>query len=417
MKKVLVINSGSSSIKYQLFDMSNKAVLAKGLLEKIGEPESRLTHQSCAEQGNKAEITRSLPVANHRAGFQVIGEVLNESGAVRDSAELFGIGHRVVHGGEAFQEPALIDEKVISTIRELIPLAPLHNPANLTGIEVALQFAPHVPQIAVFDTAFHQSVPPAAFRYALPGDLYQDHKVRRYGFHGTSHGYVAKQAARYLARALDSLNLITLHLGNGASVTAIAKGKSVDTSMGMTPLEGLIMGTRSGDIDPAIIFYLGRKPGFSPDEIEALLNKRSGLKGICGINDMREIAHLADRGDASARLAIEMYCYRIKKYIGAYNAVLGHVDALVFTGGIGENAADIRARACEGLSKMGIEVDQHKNNVQTTKIREIQRNRSSVSILVIPADEELEIAEQTVAKIQSQKKVCRDSIAFYNPLK
>ncbi len=401
MKKVLVINSGSSSIKYQLFDMSNKAVLARGLLEQIGEPDKPPDPSSCAEQGDKAEITRSLPVANHRAGFQVIGEVLNESGAVRDSGELFGIGHRVVHGGEAFQEPALIDEKVISTIRELIPLAPLHNPANLTGIEVALQFAPHVPQIAVFDTAFHQSIPPAAFRYALPHDLYQDHKVRRYGFHGTSHGYVAKQAARYLERELDSLNLITLHLGNGASVTAIAKGKSVDTSMGMTPLEGLIMGTRSGDIDPAIIFYLGRKTGLSQDEIEALLNKRSGLKGICGVNDMREIAQLADKGDAPARLAIEMYCYRIKKYIGAYSAVLGDVDALVFTGGIGENAADIRARSCEGLSKMGIEVDQNKNNLKTNGIRGIQSDKSSVSILVIPTDEELEIAEQTVEKIKS----------------
>jgi len=415
--KVLVINSGSSSIKYQLFEMSDKAVLARGLLEQIGEPVSCLTHQSHSARGDKAKITRTLPVDNHQQGFQLIGAVLNESGAVRDSAELFGIGHRVVHGGEAFREPALIDDKVITTIRALSPLAPLHNPANLTGIEVALQFAPGVPQVAVFDTAFHQSVPPQAFHYALPHDLYENHNVRRYGFHGTSHGYVAKEAALYLNRALDSLNLITLHLGNGASVTAIAKGKSVDTSMGMTPLEGLIMGTRSGDIDPAIIFYLGRKPGFSPDEIEALLNKHSGLKGICGVNDMREIAHLADRGDASARLAIEMYCYRIKKYIGAYNAVLGDVDALVFTGGIGENAADIRARACEGLSKMGIEVDQNKNDVQTTKIREIQSNRSSVSILVIPTDEELEIAEQTVAKIQWQKKVCRDSIAFYNPLK
>jgi acetate kinase len=308
----------------------------------------------------------------------------------------------VVHGGEAFREPALIDEKVISTIRALSPLAPLHNPANLMGIEVALQFAPDVPQIAVFDTAFHQSVPPQAFHYALPLEFYDRHNVRRYGFHGTSHGYVAKQAALYLKRALDTLNLITLHLGNGASVTAIEKGKSVDTSMGMTPLEGLIMGTRCGDIDPAIIFYLGRKTGFSQDKIETLLNKHSGLKGICGINDMREIAGMAAEGNAPARLAIEMYCYRIKKYIGAYNAVLGDVDALVFTGGIGENAADIRARSCEGLSKMGIEVDENKNNEKTTKIREIQSNRCSVSILVIPTDEELEIAEQTVAKILSR---------------
>jgi len=401
MKKVLVINSGSSSIKYQLFDMSDKTVLARGLLERIGEPVSCLTHHTRQAQGDNTDTTRKLPVENHRVGFQVIGEVLSESGAVRDSGELFGIGHRVVHGGEAFQQPALIDEKVIATIRELIPLAPLHNPANLTGIEVALQFAPTVPQIAVFDTAFHQSIPPQAFRYALPHDLYQDHQVRRYGFHGTSHCYVAKQAARYLKRALDAMNLITLHLGNGASVTAIAKGKSVDTSMGMTPLEGLIMGTRSGDLDPAIIFYLGRKTGFSPDEIETLLNKNSGLKGICGVNDMREIAQLAEKGDAPARLAIEMYCYRIKKYIGAYYTVLGQVDALVFTAGIGENAADIRLRTCTGLSGLGIEVDENKNNLKTNGVQEIQSTKSSVSILVIPTDEELEIAEQTVAKIQS----------------
>ena len=399
--KVLVINSGSSSIKYQLFDMSDKTVLARGLLEQIGEAESRLTHRSPGDAGERVEIIREKPIANHQEGFHLIGEVLNESGTLGDSSELFGVGHRVVHGGEAFQAPALINEKVISTIRSLIPLAPLHNPANLAGIEVALKFAPNVPQVAVFDTAFHQSIPPQAFRYALPHDLYRDHNVRRYGFHGTSHFYVAKQAALYLKRELNSLNLITLHLGNGASVSAIAGGKSVDTSMGMTPLEGLIMGTRSGDIDPAIIFYLGRRTGLTPEEIESLLNKSSGLKGVCGVNDMREITRLAAEGDASAGLAIEMYCYRIKKYIGAYHAVLGEVHALVFTGGIGENAADIRLRACEGLSSIGIAGDGKKNSRKTDGIREIHRDRSSVAILVIPTDEDLEIAEQTVAKIQS----------------
>ena len=399
--KVLVINSGSSSIKYQLFDMSDKTVLAKGLLEQIGEAESRLTHRSLTRVGDSVEVTRKQPVTNHQVGFQLIGDVLNQSGAVGDSSELFGIGHRVVHGGEAFQTPALIDEKVVTAIRALIPLAPLHNPANLAGIEVALKFAPHVPQVAVFDTAFHQSVPPQAFRYALPNDLYRDHNVRRYGFHGTSHFYVAKQAAGYLKRALASLNLITLHLGNGASVTAIANGKSVDTSMGMTPLEGLIMGTRSGDIDPAIIFYLGRQTGLAPDEIESLLNKNSGLKGICGLNDMRAIAQSAAEGDASARLAIEMYCYRIKKYIGAYHAVLGEVDALVFTGGIGENAANIRLRSCEGLSCFGIEVDAKRNQLKSKTPGAIQSDRSRVKILVVPTDEELEIAVQTIEKIRS----------------
>ncbi len=283
----------------------------------------------------------------------------------------------------------------------MIPLAPLHNPANLLGIEVALESAPEVPQVAVFDTAFHQSLPPYAFRYALPQDWYERHRIRRYGFHGTSHGYVAGQAAAHLNKPLTSVNLITLHLGNGASVAAIKNGNSVDTSMGLTPLEGLIMGTRSGDIDPAIIFYLVRKADLSQNEIESLLNKHSGLKGVCGVNDMREIAQLADKGDEPARLAIEMYCYRIKKYIGAYYAVLGDVDALVFTAGIGENAAGIRLQSCEGLAHLGIEIDEKKNEFNTSGIFEIQSDASAIKILVIPTDEELEIAEQTVEKIKS----------------
>jgi acetate kinase len=399
--KVLVINSGSSSIKYQLFDMLDKTVLATGLLEQIGETESRLTHRSRNAQGELEEIVRTRPVENHQAGFQLIGSVLNETGAVGDTQELFGIGHRVVHGGEKFREATIINPAVIETIRRLIPLAPLHNPPNLVGIEVALAVAPQVPQVAVFDTAFHQSIPPPAFHYALPQDLYEHHQVRRYGFHGTSHYYVAKQAALHLNRSLESLNLITLHLGNGASVTAIKNGQSVDTSMGMTPLEGLIMGTRSGDMDPAIIFYLGRQAGYTPQEIESMLNRQSGLKGICGVNDMRDIGRLAAKGDKAARLAIDMYCYRIKKYIGAYYAALGRVDALVFTGGVGENAADIRLRSCEGLAQLGIEVDNQNNNARRNGICEIQSAASLVTILVIPTDEELEIAEQTVKCIKA----------------
>jgi len=399
--KVLVINSGSSSIKYQLFNMMDKSVLAAGLLEQIGETESRLTHNSRDAHGAMVEIVKTLTIANHQAGFELIGQVLNESGAVRDTGELFGIGHRVVHGGENFREPAIIDRKVIETIRQLIPLAPLHNPPNLLGIEVAMEAAPQVPQVAVFDTAFHQSIPPWAFRYALPQNLFKDHQVRRYGFHGTSHCYVAKQAALHLNRPLNSLNLITLHLGNGASATAIENGRSVDTSMGMTPLEGLIMGTRSGDIDPAIIFYLGRHAGYASDQVESLLNKQSGLKGICGINDMREIGELADKGDQTAKLAIAMYCYRIKKYIGAYYAALGRVDALVFTGGIGENAADIRCLSCKDLTQIGIEVDNRMNNAGRNGIFEIQSAKSAVTILVVPTDEELEIAEQTVERIKA----------------
>jgi acetate kinase len=399
--KTLVINSGSSSIKYRLFDMQDKSVLATGLLEQIGEAESRLTHRSRNAQGEMEEIVRTRPVENHQAGFQLIESVLNETGAVGDTQELCGIGHRVVHGGEKFREATIINSEVIETIRRLIPLAPLHNPHNLLGIEVALEVAPQVPQVAVFDTAFHHSIPPPAFHYALPQELYVNHHVRRYGFHGTSHFYVAKQAARYLNRSLESMNLITLHLGNGASVTAIKNGKSVDTSMGMTPLEGLIMGTRSGDIDPAIIFYLGRQAGYAPQEIESMLNEQSGLKGICGANDMRDIGRLAANGDKAAGLAIEMYCYRIKKYIGAYSAALGRIEALVFTGGIGENAADIRRRACAGLAQLGIEVDHPKNNAGKKGIFEIQSTKSSAAILVVPTDEELEIAEQTVHCIKA----------------
>jgi acetate kinase len=399
--KILVINSGSSSIKYQLFNMTDRSVMAAGLLEQIGETESRLTHNSRDGQGETTRVVKSEPVDNHRTGFRLINQVLNESGDLRDRGDLHGIGHRVVHGGEKFREPTIINHDVIETIRRLIPLAPLHNPPNLLGIEVALETAPQVPQVAVFDTAFHQSIPLPAFRYAVPQNLYDDHHVRRYGFHGTSHFYVAKQAARHLNRPLDSLNLITLHLGNGASVTAIENGKSVDTSMGMTPLEGLIMGTRSGDIDPAIIFYLGSQVGYSLEEIETLLNRQSGLKGICGVNDMRTIGQMAAKGDETARLAIEMYCYRIKKYIGAYHAALERTDALVFTGGIGENAADIRYRCCEGLSHLAIEIDTNKNNRQVDGILEIQSLKSRIKILVIPTNEELEIAEQTMNCIKA----------------
>jgi acetate kinase len=402
--KILVLNSGSSSIKYQLFDMPAETVLASGVLEQIGEAESRLTHQTRNAQGEMDEIVKTDAVADHQAGFQLIAAVLSESGAVQDTNALSGIGHRVVHGGEEFKEPTLINKKVIDTIRRLIPLAPLHNPANLLGIEVAMQSAPDVLQVAVFDTAFHQSIPMHAFRYAIPQDLYEAHHVRRYGFHGTSHHYVAKQAARLVDRPLNSLNLISLHLGNGASAAAVKGGISIDTSMGMTPLEGLIMGTRSGDIDPAIIFYLKRKTGLARDDVESILNKDSGLKGICGVNDMRQIEELAQDGNPQARLAIEMVCYRIKKYIGAYYAVLGRLDALVFTAGIGEKSPLIRAGSCRGLAHLGIEVEAEKNNRKSKEAFEIQTRDSSVKVLVIPTNEELEIAEQTLACIQNLPK-------------
>jgi acetate kinase len=401
--KVLVINSGSSSIKYQLFDMEGRKVSASGLMEQIGEKTSRLKHKTRLKNGEMQTLVRNDPVSDHIQGFDMIMEAFASTGALKDSDVLFGIGHRVVHGGEAFHEPTLITDTVIETIREQIPLAPLHNPPNILGIEVTVARRTEIPQVAVFDTAFHQTIPPHAYWYALPHELADSLHIRRYGFHGTSHQYVAKAAAKFLQRPLEELNLITCHLGNGASICAVQDGKSVDTSMGMTPLEGLIMGTRSGDIDPAVIFYLSRKTGKSIDELDALLNKESGMKGICGVNDMREIEDLAAAGNEQARLALDMYCYRLKKYIGTYTAVLGHVDALVFTAGVGENSDLVRARACADLSSLGIILDEKKNKERVSGLSEIQSENSPVKILVIPTNEELEIAEQTVSCIQRSK--------------
>jgi acetate kinase len=401
--RILVLNSGSSSIKYKLFDMAQRSVLASGLLERIGEGTSTLTHEVRNAQGDRTETREEGNVPDHREGMRKIVAALSDSSAGAESAGLAGIGHRVVHGGEDFTEPTLIDEKVLDVIRQNIPLAPLHNPANLIGIEVALETAPDLPQVAVFDTAFHQSIPPRAFRYALPDELYARHRVRRYGFHGTSHEYVARQAAAFLKRPFGSLNLITLHLGNGASAAAIQEGRCVDTSMGMTPLEGLIMGTRCGDIDPALHFYLLRETGQSPEDLEALLNKESGLRGICGTNDMREVLEKAEAGDERARLAADMYGYRVRKYIGAYTAVLGRVDALVFTAGIGERAAPIREACCQGLPALGIVLDTERNRAGSRPPFEIHAKGSKVNILVISTDEELQIAEQTLALMKRTK--------------
>jgi acetate kinase len=317
-----------------------------------------------------------------------------------DGTGLLGIGHRVVHGGDLFREPALIDSEVISAIRRLIPLAPLHNPSNLLGIEVMRERFPRVPQVAVFDTAFHQTLPPHAYRYALPHELYEKHAVRKYGFHGSSHSFVAKEAAKHLGRPMSDTNLIILHLGNGASAAAVKAGRSVDTSLGMTPLEGLVMGTRCGDLDPSIPFYIIRRTGMKPEEVENLLNRESGLKGVCGVSDMREVLERAAKGDERAALAIEMFCYRIKKYLGAYHAVLGRLDAVVFTGGIGENASPIRQRVCEGLEHLGIGVDPGKNGAAVGAVAEVQREGMHVKVLVIKTNEEREIALQTMAAIE-----------------
>lgn len=396
---VIVVNSGSSSIKYEAFGLDGLSAAAKGILERIGEPDSRLKHRWLSPSGRWEEIVETRRVADHREGFSFILEVSRKARKGSSLPEIFAVGHRVVHGGEKFNEPAVIDDAVLATIEELMPLAPLHNPANVTGIKVMRELLPDVPQVAVFDTAFHQTMPARAFRYALPAELYGSYGIRRYGFHGTSHQYVTGEAARYLGRPARALNLITLHLGNGASATAIEKGKSIDTSMGLTPLEGLIMGTRCGDLDPAVHFYLARKAGRPFEELEGILNRESGLKGICGVNDMREIQNRSMGGDAQAKLAIEMFCYRIRKYIGAYYAALGSVDAIVFTGGIGENSAVVRTKSCDGLSALGIAIDEQKNSLDAGGAREIQSKESRVRVLVIPTNEELEIARQTVEVI------------------
>ena len=397
---VLVLNSGSSSLKYQLFDMGERTLLAGGAAERIGESGSRIVHVQQDGAGRLREEIISGDLSDHAAAVDRIVSLLSDAGVAEDGSELLGIGHRVVHGGEAFREPCLIDERVIETIRRLSSLAPLHNPANLMGIEVAMARQPDVPQVAVFDTAFHHSIPPRAYRYAVPEEWYQSHGVRRYGFHGTSHAYVAKQAARELGRPLEELNLIVLHLGNGASVTAIANGKSVDTSMGLTPLEGLVMGTRSGDIDPGVIVHLARQAGMSIEEIDAGLNGASGLSGLCGVGDVRDVLQREAAGDARARLALDVYTYRIRKYIGAYMAALGHVDGIVFTAGVGENSADIRERACEGLEGLGVQLDEARNRASATGVRPIHREGSALSVLVVPTNEELEIADQTLQCIR-----------------
>jgi acetate kinase len=393
---ILVINSGSSSIKYQILDMADGTVLTGGSLERIGEPESRLSHHWQDAAGVRRELTRCGPVPDHAHAFEQIAAVMRESGAAGQFV-LDAIGHRVVHGGERFRVPTLIDQEVVEALRALSTLAPLHNPSNLTGIEVCLRLFPQVPQVAVFDTAFHQTLPVHAFRYAVPEAWYTGHHVRRYGFHGTSHAWVARQAATHLQQPLASLGLITLHLGNGASAAAIQSGHCVDTSMGFTPLEGLMMGTRSGDIDPAILFYLNRETGIDLEDLDYQLNQESGLKGICGVNDMREAQRLAAGGDERARLAIDMYCYRIRKYIGAYYAVLGRVDALVFTAGIGENSPPIRKQSCAGLDRFGIRIDDERNTHVAAGVHEIQAVDAPVRVLVVPTNEELEIAHQTRA--------------------
>jgi len=390
---VLVINCGSSSIKYQLIHMEERRVLAKGLLEEIGKANSSQIHYI-----KEKIINRKDKVADYEEGLKKILELLldGKKGAIKDTSEISAVGHRVVHGGEEFFESILITKKVIEIIKSYSSLAPLHNPPNLAGIKAARNLLPEVPQVAVFDTAFHQTIPPKAFLYALPYKYYGKYKIRRYGFHGTSHHYVANQAAKFLRKPLKELKIITCHLGNGCSITAIDKGKSIDTSMGFTPLEGLVMGTRCGDIDPAAVLFLMEKENFTIGQINDTLNRQSGLLGISGIrNDLREIQRWARKGNQRAKLALEIFIYRIKKYIGAYSAVLGGLDILIFCAGIGENEENIRSRTCQGLEFLGIHLDKRKNKVPSKVPRFISTEGSPVKVLVIPTNEEEMIAEET----------------------
>ncbi len=394
--RVLVLNSGSSSVKYQLLDMRDASRLAVGLVERIGEQTSRLKH-TCVASGETRE--RTGPIADHDAALKTVAEELTKDGLGLDSGELAAIGHRVVHGGMFFTEPTVVDDTVLTEIERLIPVAPLHNPANLTGIRTAMALRPDLPQVAVFDTAFHTTMPESAARYAIDTKIADRYRVRRYGFHGTSHAYVSRETARLLGKAPEDVNVIVLHLGNGASASAVRGGKCVDTSMGLTPLEGLVMGTRSGDLDPAVIFHLQRVGGMSLDEIDTLLNKNSGLFGLCGDNDMREIRRRMDEGDAQAQLAFDIYIHRLKKYIGAYCAVLGSVDAVAFTAGVGENAAFVRAAAVAGLEGLGLAVDEARNAEHGDRARLISPEGARVAVAVVPTDEEMEIATQTYALV------------------
>jgi acetate kinase len=336
---VLVINAGSSSLKYSLVDAGTGTAVAAGIVDRIGESRGGVVQH----RGPDGEAEEERQVGSHQDALTAVLDAFESHGPPLDEVEIAAIGHRVVHGGDLFADPVLIDDDVLQAVRDLVPLAPLHNPANLEGMQVARRLFPDLPQVAVFDTAFHQTLPEHAYTYAVPRAWREEHHVRRYGFHGTSHGFVSREAARMLDRAPEDTNVIVLHLGNGCLTTAVAGGRSIDTSMGMTPLEGLVMGTRSGDLDPALHAHLHRQAGWGLEEIDEALNRQSGLKGLAGENDFRELMRLVDDGDDAARLAFDVYCYRIRKYVGAYTAVLGRVDAVVFTAGVGQHAPQVRA--------------------------------------------------------------------------
>jgi len=390
--KILVINCGSSSLKYEIYDMPGKASLGKGLVERIGLPVGRV----CQEYTDKC-YCRDLPVPNHREAFRLMMEALldKENGILDDVAEISGIGHRVVHGGEQYSSSVVIDADVLAAIEANCELAPLHNPANLTGIRESMAIFGDRAQVAVFDTSFHQTLAPSAYLYGIPREFYDKYRIRRYGFHGTSHRYVCNIALQMMKRSADNTNMITCHLGNGASITAIQQGKSMDTSMGFTPLEGLMMGTRSGDLDPSIIFYLEER-GFDFHELHNILNKKSGLLGLSGISsDLRDLEAAADEGNPHAIEALDTYAYRIRRYIGAYAANLVKVDFLVFTGGIGQHGVKMRHRICNRLENIGIHIDPELNDSVGHQPGVISKPYSPVTILAIPTNEELQIATDT----------------------
>jgi acetate kinase len=391
---ILVINAGSSSIKYQLIDMATEQTLSGGLVERIGLETGTVTHKTFVG-GKENKIKESFSIPNHVVGLERVAELLTdkEVGVIANPADI-----QVVHGGEAFTKTVVITDEVKAKVKELFPLAPLHNPANLIGIEVAEKVFPNAKHIAVFDTAFHQTMPEVAFRYAIPTEMYEEMGIRKYGFHGTSHKYVSEKATGYLGK--KDAKVITIHIGNGASMAAVDGGVCIDTTMGLGPLSGLIMGTRSGDIDPSIIFYLVEQKGYSIEEVATVLNKKSGMLGLAGDTDMRDIESRVLSGDDIAELSYQMYAYRIKQYIGSYTAAMNGLDAIVFTAGIGENDSLVRQYVCENMIYFGIELDEEKNKVRNSKIREINFEGAKNKVLVIPTNEELEIAKQSFELIK-----------------
>ena len=396
---IFVVNSGSSSIKYQLFKMPLENPVCSGLVERIGLENSVITHK--VYTGNEERVIKeTVDLADHEAGLKEVARLLTdaENGVIQNPEDIDAVGHRVVHGGRAFASTTIITDEIKAKIKSLFQLAPLHNPANYLGIEVAERIFTKAKQVAVFDTAFHQTMPEKAYRYAIPKSFYNDLNIRVYGFHGTSHKYVSEKAMDYLGK--PDAKLITIHLGNGCSMAAVNKGRSIDTSMGFGPLSGLIMGTRSGDIDASVIFHLVNQLGYDLDQVSTLLNKRSGMFGLTGLSDMRDIGHAVQEGNEDAELALEMYAYRVKKYIGSYTAVLNGLDAIVFTAGVGENDAATRERICTELEYLGIYFDAELNNVRSPGTREINNESSRVKILVIATNEELEIAKQCYDLLQ-----------------